>query len=77
MVPRGLEGVLSSDPEILGGKVCFKGTRVPVETLFDYMAEGISLDRFLHGFPTVSRDQALAVLRWQSEQSRQQFAKAS
>jgi uncharacterized protein (DUF433 family) len=77
MIPSELNEVLSSDPEILAGIVCYRGTRVPVETFFDYQADGISLDRFLHGFPTVTRDQALAVIRWQTEQARRQVARAS
>ena len=60
MIPTELAETLESNPEILGGTICFKGTRVPVESLLDYMADGISLDRFLRGFPTVDRKQALA-----------------
>ena len=50
------------DKEILSGIPVFKGTRVPVESLFDHIEDGISLDEFLEDFPTVSRDQALAVI---------------
>ena len=66
MVPPELAEVLSINPEILGGAVCFRETRVPVEILFDYLADGIPIDRFLYGFPTVEREQALAVLQWRS-----------
>ena len=52
--------VIVIDPEILGGTPVFAGTRVPVETLMDYLRAGHSLERFLEGFPTVSRDQAKA-----------------
>ena len=51
-----------SDPEILGGVPVFVGTRVPVRTLFDYLAAGDSLEKFLDHFPTVSREQAIAAL---------------
>jgi uncharacterized protein (DUF433 family) len=54
--------VVHSDPGILGGTPVFVGTRVPVQTLFDYLEAGDPLDRFLDQFPTVSREQALAAL---------------
>lgn len=50
------------DPDILGGIPVFKGTRVPVRSLFDYLEAGDSLDAFLHSFPDVTRDQAVRVL---------------
>jgi uncharacterized protein (DUF433 family) len=53
---------IASDPEILGGTPCFRGTRVPVKNLFDVVAHGRSLDYFLEQFPSVTREQALAVL---------------
>jgi uncharacterized protein (DUF433 family) len=53
---------IASDPEILGGTPCFRGTRVPVKNLFDAVAHGRSLDYFLEQFPSVTREQALAVL---------------
>lgn len=50
------------DPEIMGGTLCFKGTRVPVQNLFDYLQGSSSLQEFLEDFPSVSKDAALAVL---------------
>ena len=50
------------DPEIMGGTPCFAGTRVPIQNLFDLLAHGRSVDDFLGGFPTVAREQVLAVL---------------
>jgi uncharacterized protein (DUF433 family) len=50
------------DPEILGGKPCFAGTRVPIKALFDYLAHGRPVDEFVADFPTVAREQAVAVL---------------
>ena len=47
---------------ILGGRACFAGTRVPVRNLFDYLAAGHPLDEFLRQFPSVTREQAVAVL---------------
>ncbi len=54
--------IIHSDPEILGGTPVFFGTRVPVQSLFDYIEGGETLDEFLHQFPSVERDQALAAL---------------
>ena len=62
-----IDDVLSSDPEIVSGAVVFKGTRVPVETLFAYLAAGDSLDAYLGDFPTVERNQVEAVLQIASE----------
>jgi uncharacterized protein (DUF433 family) len=65
------KGLVVSDPEILQGKPVFKGTRMPVQTLFDYLADGLSLDYFVETFPSVTREQAAAVLRygWQRIES--------
>ena len=57
-----LGDVISQDPEVVSGAVVFKGTRVPVDILIDYLKAGESLDRFLEGFPTVSRQQVEAFL---------------
>ena len=54
--------VYHSDPEILGGTPVFTGTRVPVQTLLDYLEGGDTLDTFLDGFPGVSREQAVSFL---------------
>ncbi len=57
------EQVISRDPETMGGTPVFAGTRVPVQTLIDYLSGGESLDDFLDGFPSVSREQAEAFLQ--------------
>ncbi len=54
--------VVHSDPEILSGTPVFVGTRVPVQSLFDYIEGGESLDEFLRQFPSVRREQAIAAL---------------
>lgn len=54
--------LIESDAEKLGGTPVFRGTRVPVQNLFDYLEAGDSLEVFLDHFPTVSRSQAIAVL---------------
>ncbi|MCH7639763.1 MAG: DUF433 domain-containing protein [Bacteroidetes bacterium] len=54
--------VYHSDPDIMGGTPVFTGTRVPVDSLIDHLKAGDPLDRFLDGFPSVSREQAEAFL---------------
>ena len=54
--------VIVRDREILGGTPVFRGTRVPVQTLFDYLEGGETLEDFLEGFPTVTREAALTAL---------------
>jgi len=59
--------LISTSPEILGGKAVFNGTRVPVESLFDHLESGISLNDFLQDFPSVSKEQAIGVLTLANE----------
>ncbi|MEJ0077773.1 MAG: DUF433 domain-containing protein [Alphaproteobacteria bacterium] len=56
------QSVVSCNPEIMGGTPVFAGTRVPVQTLVDYLEGGESVDDFLEGFPSVTREQAVAFL---------------
>jgi uncharacterized protein (DUF433 family) len=56
------KSVIHSDPEIMGGAPVFVGTRVPLETLFDYLRAGEPLSEFLEDFPTVMREAAIAAL---------------
>ena len=58
----GRESVIVTDPEILGGTPCFRGTRVPVDSLIDYLEAGDTLDEFLDNFPSVTRGTAIAAL---------------
>jgi uncharacterized protein (DUF433 family) len=67
-------GCVVSDPGILGGKPVFRATRLPVETLFAYLADGLSLDYYLETFPSVTREQAVAVLRYGQQQIGQELA---
>jgi uncharacterized protein (DUF433 family) len=54
------QSVVSCNAEIMGGAAVFPGTRVPVQTVLDYLEAGDSIDEFLAGFPTVSRQQVIA-----------------
>lgn len=58
---------VSSNPEILGGTLCFSGTRVPVRNLFEYLEGGQGIDTFLDSFDWISRDQVIAVLEHSAE----------
>ncbi len=56
------QSVVSCSPDVMGGAAVFPGTRVPVQTLLDYLEAGESIDDFLIGFPTVKREQVIAFL---------------
>ena len=54
--------IISASPDVMGGTLVFTGTRVPVQTFLDYLKGGESIDDFLDGFPTVNREQVIALL---------------
>jgi uncharacterized protein (DUF433 family) len=54
--------IISASPEIMGGTPVFAFTRVPIQTLMDYLKAGESIDDFLDGFPTVTKEQVIALL---------------
>lgn len=56
------QSVICRDPKIMGGIPVFSGTRVPVQTLIEYLEAGDSIDEFLRGFPSVTREQVIAFL---------------
>jgi len=66
--------IISISTEIMGGTPVFLGTRVPIQTLFDYLEAGESIDDFLEGFPTVSREQIIALLE---EAKKQLFSRVA
>ena len=68
-----MSSVVSQDPEILGGEPVFTGTRVPVKSLFDHLEAGDSIEQFLEGFPSVKREQVIALL----EEAREHALSAS
>ncbi len=57
-----MASVVVRDPEILGGRPVFRGTRVPVEVLFDNLKDGLSLDEIVESYPSLSRDDLVACL---------------
>lgn len=54
--------VISCSPDVMGGTLVFAGTRVPIQTLLDYLEAGENIDEFLEGFSTVKREQVIAFL---------------
>jgi uncharacterized protein (DUF433 family) len=56
------EPIVSRSPDVMGGLPVFHGTRVPVQTLLDYLEGGESIDDFLEGFPSVTREKVIAFL---------------
>ena len=59
--------VISVSPEVMGGTPVFRGTRVPIQNLIDYLEGGENIDEFLEGFPTVTRDQVIELLEQAKE----------
>jgi uncharacterized protein (DUF433 family) len=60
---ENLKGIIHSDPEIMGGTPVFVGTRVPLQNLIDSLEGGESVEKFLEAYPTVKREQAIAVIK--------------
>lgn len=67
----GDDQLVTRSPDRAWGATVFAGTRVPVETLFDYLEAGETLDEFLTQFPTVAREQAVAVLEEAKQRARE------
>lgn len=61
--------VVKSDPQVMGGTPVFRGTRVPIATLIDYLEAGDSIEAFLEGFPTVTREQVIQFLEEAKEKA--------
>jgi len=61
--------IISRSPEVMGGAAVFYGTRVPVQTLLDYLEGGESIDDFLEGFPSVTREHVIAFLEEAKDRS--------
>jgi uncharacterized protein (DUF433 family) len=59
--------VVSQDPEVLGGEPVFVETRVPVKGLFDHLEAGDSIEELLQGFPSVKREQVIALLEGEND----------
>lgn len=55
--------IINTDPDVMGGTPVFRGTRVPIQSLFDYLEAGDSIEEFLQNFPTVDREQVIVLLQ--------------
>lgn len=66
-IPEELREVISVDPDVVSGTPVFKGTRVPVRALLDHLEAGDPLEKFLDGFPSVSREQAVRFIELAGE----------
>jgi uncharacterized protein (DUF433 family) len=71
-----MQPIVTSDSNVMHGAPCFAGTRVTIQSLFDHLEAGYTVDGFLAEFPTVSRDQVIGLLE-QLKQQAQQFAVAT
>jgi uncharacterized protein (DUF433 family) len=59
--------LFTSDPDVMGGRLVFRGTRIPVEVLFENLADGMSLDEILDAYPNLKRDDAVAAIEMACE----------
>ncbi len=69
-IPTELERILSRDPEIMGGALCFTGTRIPVRILLDNLAACVPMDEFFDAYPDLTQDQVRAVVDWEYKLAR-------
>ena len=67
------KNLLSSDPEICGGQICVKGTRVMISVILDNLAEGSTIDEILENYPTLTREGVLAAIKYASEISKDEI----
>ena len=62
-----VDPLFTSDPDVMGGRLVFRGTRIPVEVLFDNLADGMSLDEILDAYPTLNREDAVFAIEMACE----------
>jgi uncharacterized protein (DUF433 family) len=70
-VPKGLEGGLKINSEVMHGALCFSGTRIPLCVFLDNLKEGMTVNEFLTDYSTITREQVNAVLAWEDRAIRQ------
>ena len=70
-IPQELPDILSRDPEVMGGDVCFTGTRIPVVVLLDNVAAGTPMDEFYGSNPSLALDMVRPVLDWKCRKARE------
>ncbi len=69
-IPDELQEVLSSDLEIMGGAICFQGTRIPVSILLDNIRASVPMDVFFDAYPDLTHEQVQVVIDWEDSQAR-------
>ena len=69
-VPSELQNILSSDPDVMGGAICFTDTRIPVDILLDNVAAGIGWEEFYDAYPDLTPAMVKPVLQWENKQAR-------
>jgi uncharacterized protein (DUF433 family) len=69
-IPEELKDILSSDPDVMGGAICFTGTRIPVVMLLDNVAAGVPMDELYDGYPSLTQEMVEPVLWWENNQAR-------
>lgn len=70
-IPQELKGILSRDPNVMGGDVCFTGTRIPIVVLLDNIAAGTPMDEFYEGYPSLTPEKVRPVMEWENRQARE------
>ena len=70
LIPAELRNVLSQNPKVMSGAICFAGTRIPVQILLDNHRAGVSLAEFLDAYPDLTPEQVQAVMDWEDRQAR-------
>jgi uncharacterized protein (DUF433 family) len=69
-IPKELENVLSINPNIMGGAICFTGTRIPVQILLDNHRASVPVEQFLDAYPDLTREQVQAIIDWEDREAR-------
>ena len=73
--PMRLSKIVSKDPDVHSGDLCFAGTRIPVSTLIGYLRKGHSIDRYLQDYPGVDQRQIHGFLEWSHDQAEEEVEK--
>ena len=69
-VPDDLDSILSSEPDVMSGAICFVGTRIPVSIFLDNLRAGVPVDEFRDAYPDLTRSTIQAVIDWEDAQAR-------
>ena len=70
-IPLELQGILSIDPDVMGGAICFTGTRIPVVMLLDNVAAGVPMDEFYDNYPDLTPQTVNSVMEWENRKAKE------